>query len=347
MKRRLRELALVFTCILLMSCSMNTDDEVDRIFSDYAGAGTPGAAVLVIRNGEKVLEATYGDAWIEGGEPVTSSSNFRLASVTKQFTAMSILMLVEREKLNLSDTLRDFFPGFGGFADNITVTNLLQHTSGLLDYEDFVPADSKKQVTDEDVVNILMATDETYFAPGSQYRYSNSAYAVLAMIVEQRSDLTFAEFLRENIFEPLDMHNTVAYQRGVSTVPDRAYGYSITASGVENTDQSPWSAVLGDGGIYSSLDDLYKWDQALYSDTLISNELMEQALTPNLENYGFGWRIDTHAGRKRYHHSGSTSGFRNYIERYPDEQLTVIVLSNRADPEVDPLAVRVSELFLD
>jgi len=167
------------------------------------------------------------------------------------------------------------------------------------------------------------------------------------MMVEKLSGQSFPDFLEENIFAPVGMTNTVAFVDGVNEVPHRAYGYTVGADNIENTDQSPWSAVLGDGGIYSSLDDLYKWDQALYADNLVSSEMLERAWTPHLENYGFGWRIDTYKGRKRYHHSGGTSGFRNYIGRFPDEQLTVIVLTNRADPEVGQLAEQIADLYLE
>ena len=201
-------------------------------------------------------------------------------------------------------------------------------------------------VHDDDVLEIMMATDYTYFAPGSDYRYSNSGYAVLVMMVEKYSGRTIPEFLQENIFAPLGMRKSVAYRQDQSTVPERTYGYSVDTNGVRNTDQSPWSAVLGDGGIYSSLDDLYRWDQALYTDKLVSADSLALAFTPNLESYGFGWRIDVVDSKKRYHHSGSTSGFRNYVERYPDDHLTVIVLSNRADPDVAPLAHKVTAIFL-
>lgn len=321
------------------------DDQLAEIFGDYDG-DVPGAALLVIRDGEKRLTRTYGLANIESGEPVTPSTNFRLASVTKQFTAMAVLMLVDRGALRLDESLRSIFPAFRPFADQITVRDLLRHTSGLVDYEDFVPADSPTQVTDAEVLEILVSTDSTYFQPGSDFRYSNSGYAVLSMIVEDRSGMSFAEFLKTNIFDPLEMTNTVAYQKGVSEVANRAYGYTVDGSQIGNTDQSPWSAVLGDGGIYSSLDDLYKWDQALSAGGLVSADLTQEMFTPHLANYGFGWRIDTYEGRKRHHHSGSTSGFRNFVQRFPDEGLTVIVLTNRAEPSVTRLGERVAGLVI-
>jgi CubicO group peptidase (beta-lactamase class C family) len=259
---------------------------------------------------------------------------------------MCILILVDRGKLDLDQNINDVFREFPEYGSKVTIRNLLQHTSGLIDYEDFVPEDSPVQVTDRGVLEILRQQSTLYFEPGTQFRYSNSAYALLAMMVEELSGMSFAEFLRRNIFEPLGMDTTVAYQKGMSVVAHRAYGYTVDGSSVAASDQSPWSAVLGDGGIYSSLNDLFRWDQALYTDQLIPAALFAQALTPGLGNYGFGWYVDEFHGYKRAHHDGSTSGFRNSIQRFPELGLTVIVLTNRRDPAVDPLAEAVAVLYL-
>ncbi len=339
--------AAAIALVALAACGMNPEEQVDRIFADYRGVDTPGAVVRVITDGAPVLTRTYGMANIEEKIPLRPETNFRLASLTKQFTAMSILMLADRGQLRLDDSLQDVFPDFADYGASITLRNLLHHTSGMIDYEPFVPNDSPKQIVDREILELMKQQDHTYFAPGAAYRYSNSGYAVLAMTVEQVSGQSFADFLHANIFAPLEMSATVAHQEGISTVPNRAYGYHVSENGVEFSDQSPWSAVLGDGGIYTSVVDLGKWDQALYDGNLVSTELLQQAFTPNLEHYGFGWRIDEYAGRKRMHHSGSTIGFRNFIQRFPEERLTVIVLSNRRDPEVDPLAERVADIFLD
>lgn len=326
--------------------ALNLEAEVDEIFAAYRGEETPGAVVRVIKDGDPVLTRSYGMANIEEKVPVTADTNFRLASLTKQFTAMCILMLVDRGELQLDDTLTDIFPDFPEYGRGITITQLLQHTSGLKDYEPFVSEDSPVQVTDAGVLDLMRQQDSVDFEPGSEHRYSNSGYAVLAMIVEQVSGMTFPQFLKQNIFKPLGMVNTVAHQEGVSTVSRRAYGYHVTANGVEFSDQSPWSAVLGDGGIYTSVVELTLWDAALYGNELVSEELMQKAFTPFLEDYGFGWRIDEYNGHRRMHHSGSTVGFRNFIQRFPEERLTVIVLTNRRHPEVDPLAQRVADLYL-
>jgi CubicO group peptidase (beta-lactamase class C family) len=223
---------------------------------------------------------------------------------------------------------------------------VLQHTSGLIDYEPFVPEDSERQIVDREVLDLMMQQDHTYFPPGSEHRYSNSGYAVLAMVVEEVSGRSFADFLNENIFEPLGMHDTVAHREGVSVIANRAYGYHVGETGAELSDQSPWSAVLGDGGIYTSVLDLAKWDQALYDNPFVRPQLLETAFTPGLEDYGFGWRIDEYHGHRRMHHEGSTIGFRNFMQRFPDERLTVIVLTNRREPAVQSLAEQVADLYL-
>lgn len=344
--RALRALLAALLAAGYTGCDVNVENETDRIFSDYRGTASPGAAVMVLRNGEPVLVRCYGMADLARGLAVTPETNFRLASVSKQFTAMSILILVERGELTLDRTLTAIFPDFPAWGGDVTLTHLLQHTSGLADYEPFVPDDSPVQVRDRGVLEIMKQQDGTRFEPGSRHRYSNSGYAVLAMVVEQVSGQPYARFLEENIFGPLGMSHTVAFEDGVSRVENRAYGYHVTAEGVEESDQSPWSAVLGDGGIYTSLTDLARWDAALHAGELVSAELYARAFTPHLENYGFGWRMDTYRGHRRMHHEGTTIGFRNFIQRFPDERLTVIVLSNRREPGVEAMAERVADLFL-
>ncbi|MFQ5583658.1 MAG: serine hydrolase domain-containing protein [Calditrichia bacterium] len=330
----------------LQHCSRAKEKAVDQLFRPYRGKDVPGAAVMVIQNGHPILTRTYGMANLEKGIPVTPETNFRLASVTKQFTAMCIMMLKERGRLKYSTTLGEIFPGFPDYGKEITIRQILHHTSGLIAYEDLIPDSATIQVLDRDVLKMMMAQDSTYFPPGSDYRYSNSGYAVLAMVIEKVSGKPFAAFLRDNIFTPLKMSHTVAYQKGVSEVTNRAYGYTVEGDSVRFSDQSATSAVLGDGGIYSSINDLYKWDQALYSEKLISRESLKLAFTPALETYGFGWRIDEYRGHFRVHHTGGTRGFRTVIQRYPRDKFTVIILTNRNDPGVAPLAEKLTDLYL-
>lgn len=338
-------------CLLTSGCRMNPIRKIDQLFAAYSGE-RPGAAVLVIKNGAPVFKKTYGLAQLENKTPVAAQTNFRLASVSKQFTAMSIMLLAERGKLTHETSVQEIFPDFPAYGRGITVRHLLQHTSGLLDYEDLLADTTTAQALDRDVLRMMTAQDSTYFTPGAKFRYSNSAYAVLAMIVEKISGQSFAAFLRENIFAPVGMANTMAYENGVSEVRARALGYRMEGERAVFSDQSRTSAVLGDGGIYSSLEDLLKWDQALYSNRLVSPATLAQAFTPGVLNdgaeteYGFGWFLDEYRGRPRMRHSGSTCGFRNELQRYPEERLAVVVLTNRAEPEVETLANQIADLFL-
>ncbi len=328
-------------------CAPDKEAQVDELFTEYAGVVVPGAAVRVLRDGEPVLTRTYGVADIATQRAIGVSSNFRLASISKQFTALAILMLIDEGRLSFDTPLSEVFPEFPPYANRITIRHLLQHQSGLPDYEPMVPGDATEQVHDADVLAMMMTVEQGEFEPGTEYHYSNSGYAVLAMVVEAVSGSSFSDFLKQRIFGPAGMRDTVAFVNGRNTVSERAHGYTVTDAGVEYTDQSLYSAVLGDGGVYSSLRDLTRWDRAGYGRDLVSAGLMEAMLTPALENYGFGWRIDEYDGQRRYHHSGSTSGFRNFIQRFPEQRLTIVVLTNRAEPDVQPLGEAIADLYLD
>ena len=337
--------------------------QIDAVFAVVQSEKAPGAAVLVIKDGHPVYERGYGVTNLRTLHEIDGHTNFRLASLTKQFTATAIMLLVHDGKLRYEDHLTDVFPDFPDYGKSITIRNLLNHTSGLLDYEDVMdkqygttPPEQIPQIKDASVLAILKQQKETKFAPGSKWDYSNSGYAVLAMVVERRSGKPFREFLRERIFTPLKMDTTIAYEKGKNEVSNRAYGHTKTGDAWRETDQSPTSAVLGDGGIYTSLDDLAKWDRALREHTLLSAQEMQPAWTPvNVQavapdgsptGYGFGWFLDSYKGHKRMWHYGETVGFHTAIQRFPDDQLTVIILCNRTDVEPAQLALRVVDLYL-
>jgi CubicO group peptidase (beta-lactamase class C family) len=289
---------------------------------------------------------------VENKVPASTATNYRLASVTKQFTATAILELVDQGNLSLDSRLIDVLPGAPRCGRDVRIRHLLNHTSGLVDYEDFVPDTQVVQVLDADVLRLLSNTDSMYFPAGAKFRYSNSGYALLALVVEAVSGQSFAEFLKKNIFEPLGMNHTVAFQNGISTVDNRAFGHSRTDKGFVRTDQSNTSAVLGDGGIYTSVEDLFKWDQDLSANHLISASLRQQSFTPGVLNdgtqtkYGFGWYIESFKNLASVYHTGSTRGFRNAIFRLPDQHLTVIVLTNRNEGEPIELARKIADLAL-
>lgn len=325
--------------------------QVDELMRDYTGA-VPGASVLVLRNGRPVMRQSYGLADLEQNIAATPQTNYRLASVTKQFTAASILILADRGKLNLDDSIRSYLPSLPEYARSITIRHLLTHTSGLFDYEDLIAEDATEQVLDVDVLGLLEKEPRTYFAPGANFRYSNTGYAFLALIVEKVSGQSFATFLREEIFAPLGMDGSVAYERGISSVRNRAWGHTRDDGIWKRTDQSITSAVLGDGGIYSSIDDLAKWIAAVDEGKLLRPETWRLAFTPVIATgekgagYGMGWYIGEHRGHRAIWHTGETRGFRNALVRFPDDNLAVVILTNRNDPPPLPLALSLADAYL-
>lgn len=333
-----------------MTPSSSLGRAVDSILADYAGSNGPGASVVVVKAGRVVVRRNYGLADVEARAPITERTNFRLASLTKQFTATSILLLVKEGKLRLDDPIASILPDLPPTARGVTVRQLLTHTSGLWAYEDFVPDSQMRQVHDREVPSLIAHAESTYFRPGSAFRYSNTGYALLSLIVEKRSGVPFARFLHDRIFAPLHMDSTVAFEEGVSTVPQRAFGYSRGAAGFRRTDQSSTSAVLGDGGIYTSIHDLLAWNRALDEHTLVGDAMQREAWTParltdgTITEYGFGWFV-THddLGTKLWH-NGETRGFTNGIVKYPERGLTVIVLTNRTGGSPWDLATAIAHL---
>jgi len=330
----------------MIAPSANCDSRVDQLMRTYQGA-VPGACVLVLEDGRAIFRGAYGLADIDSGAAATSATNYRLASMSKQFTAAAILLLVEEGRLALDESVRGRLPTLPQAADRITIRQLLAHTSGLIDYEDLVPPGRSRPLRDSDVLRLLEFENRSHFAPGTGFRYSNGGYALLALITAAASGMDFASFLKARIFGPLQMHHTVAHEEGISTVAHRAYGYAAIDESWVPRDQSVTSAVLGDGGIYSSIDDLEKWDAALYDSRLLSAESRSLAFAPATKTdvpsvyYGFGWRISGDC----LWHSGETVGFRNVIVRYPKRHFTVIVLTNRDDPEPFRAALAIADVF--
>ena len=351
----------------------------DAVFSAVTQDHAPGLAVLVRKNGRTLLEKGYGVRDLRGGARIDPQTNFRLASFTKQFTAMAIMLLVHDGKLRYDQALTEVFPDFPAYGKNITLRNLLNHTGGLPDYEDLMDAQEKitgplwsaeHQIQDDEVLALLKKETKGKFAPGSSWSYSNSGYVVLGLVVAKMSGQSYGDFLHARIFAPLHMDRTIVYQKGKNEVTNRAFGHSKEGNVFKETDQSSTSATLGDGGIYSSLDDLAKWDDALRNHTLLSAEEMAPALVPaklangsftlwpaapnddNLHpgkpvSYGFGWFLDPYWGIPRMWHTGSTMGFRTVIERFTTDNVTIIILSNRTDLDPEALAEKTADLYLN
>ena len=361
----------IFACVLILTTgsmsAANPDRsaQIDALFA-AANSNTPGAAVLVIQNGKVVFERGYGVTDLRTRSKVDDHTNFRLASLTKQFTAMAIMLLVHDGKLGYDESLQEVFPEFPAYGKSITIRQLLNHTSGLVDYEDVMakqygntPDDQIPQIHDAGVLALMEKETTTKFPPGSRWAYSNSGYCVLAMVVEKVSGKPFAQFLHERIFESLKMNSTIAYEKGKSEVTNRAYGHTPEGSVFRETDQSSTSATLGDGGVYTSLADMARWDAALREHTLLAGKEMEPALVParptsaraeengHPVSYGFGWFVDPYEGHRRMWHYGETVGFRTSIQRFQYDHLTVVVLCNRVDFNAPDLALKMANMFLN
>jgi len=325
---------------------------IDAILAPYNSASVPGASVVVISSGQVVYERAFGSADLEAHTAATVRTDYRLASLTKAFTAMSIMLLVKDGKLHYDDRASDVLPGFPAYGRDIRIRHLLTHTSGIVDYEDFVPDSQTTQLNDDDVLKLVNRTDTLNFPPGSAYHYSNSAYVLLGLIVAHVSGMSFPKFLHDRIFAPLHMDSTVAYVKGSSTVPNRAYGYTGDSAGhFSRTDQSSTSATLGDGGIYTSVTDMVKWSEALDHATLVDSAAMRQAWSPTMlttgkeSGYGYGWFVATVNGERQLRHHGESTGFTNAILKYPQRKLTVIVLTNRTGGNPWDTADRIAALF--
>jgi len=323
---------------------------IDGLFTEYNRASVPGAAVAVIHDGRLALVRTYGLANLETKTRVTEGTNFRLASLTKAFTATAVLLLIRDGRLTLDTQVADIIRDFPAYGRDIQIRHLLTHTSGLQAYEDFIPKAPMRPLSDHDVIKLLTRTDRLLFRPGTAFRYGDSAYAVLAVVVEKVSGRPFAVFLRDRIFAPLGMTSTVAWPSGASTIHHRALGYAATSSGFRPADQSVTSTVLGDGGVYSSVRDLVAWDRALDARKLIGARLQRLAWTPaslddgTKTHYGFGWFIERDRHGTRVYHYGDTSGFSNFIVKYPERKTTLIVLTNRQGRTADDIATKIMTL---
>ncbi len=380
----MQRVASVGTVFALLACSFwlaagtfpadTLQARIDSVFSSLIPPNQPGVAVLVKQNGKILFEKGYGVRDLRTRAKIDSQTNFRLASVTKQFTAMAIMLLVHDGKLHYDDRLTEVFPDFPAYGKIITIRNLLTHTGGLPDYEELMERDERRggtpwtpdrQIHDEEVLELLEGQPTGLFAPGTRWEYSNSGYVVLGLIVAKVSGMPYRQFMQRRIFAPLKMNHTLVYKKGTNVVGQRAFGHSKEDGKMVETDQSSTSATLGDGGIYSNVADLAKWDEGLAKHTLLSEKEMQPALTPvkladgsephwprdpnttsgddpAAVSYGFGWFLDPYKGHSRNYHDGSTQGFRTTIQRFQKRHFTVVVLSNRTDLNPDELSLKVA-----
>ena len=328
MKRIIIFILISMSWSLLKSQSeidQNQAKKINQVVSFYHNKGKFNGTILVAEKGNIIYDGAFGIANRKLKNPLTTKSPFYLCSLAKQFTSLAIMILEEEGELSYDDKLIDYFPEFPEYAKDITIHHLLTHTSGLYDY--FRKGQYRKNLTNSDVLEFLIKQKKINFYPGTEYSYSNSGYVVLSMIIEKASKVPYHEFLKEKIFVPIGMENTLVYDESKPKIPKRAVGYK------SNGKLRDYEILTtGDGGIYSNVEDLLLWDQALYTNQLVSLETLRKAFKPNIlssgekKNYGYGWVIDPE--NEIVLHGGSLGGYKTFIRRDLKNKWTLILLSN-------------------
>jgi len=325
---------LAFVYLSINSFPQNKSIELDKLFKYYEENARFSGVVLAAENGRIIYKKAFGFSDFESKKLLDTTFVFNIASTTKPFTALAIMMLKERGQLSYDDKLLKFLPDFPAYAKDITIRHLLTHTSGVTDYVNEMHLDRILPVlTTKLVYDSLIVQQSLNFAPGEKYSYSNSGYFLLALIIEKVSGKSYREFMVENIFKPLGMNNTYAYDESVSELPNRVNAY--IGYWQKNEDDINLK-VPGDGNIYSTASDLFLFDQALYSSKLIQQQTMVEAydtanlftLKNNGLKYGYGWNILPDTAGTIVYHVGSAGGFRCQFWRNLDKKNTLIILSN-------------------
>lgn len=290
---------------------------------DFSGS------ILVAKEGEVLFKKGYGYANIEHKVPNTPETKFRLWSITKQFTAAAILMLEEKGLIDVKDSIKKYFPEYPQFDERITIHHLLTHTSGIFNYSNLAEAHKKMlklPLTHEEVIE-LFKDRPLEFNPGEKWDYSNSGYHLLGLIIENVSGKTYSEFLKENIFEPLGMKNS-GIDDNKTILPNMATGYYLNDDRLIHCEYVDMNIVFSSGAMYSTVEDMYLWDQALSSEKLIKKETVDRMNTPYKDSYGYGVFVTDKYNRRNINHSGGCEGFLTELHRYVDDKVSIVVLSN-------------------
>lgn len=345
--------------LLMNACSEQPETqqyvaEVDKVFADWEATG-PGASMAIIRDGEVEYTRGYGMANMEYDIPNASNTVFRIGSTSKQFTAACIVLLAEQGKLSIEDPLSKFFPEFPGYANDITLRHLLNHTSGIRDYLTLAYLSGLNDddfYTDDDVMKYLVNQQELNFSPGSEFLYSNSGYWLLGQIVKQVSGETMAIYAEEHIFKPLAMANTHFHDNNNMIVANRASGYTPVDDYYEIS--MTQLEMIGDGGIFTTVEDMAKWADNFTTHKVGSQEFTNTMQTRGVLNngdtieYALGLTVTSYKGRAVVRHGGAFVGFRAELVRFPEEGLAVVVLANRSDGRPSPRANQIADiLFAD
>jgi D-alanyl-D-alanine carboxypeptidase len=320
-------------------------DKAAALVESYVRSDLFSGSVLVAHDGQPQFRKSFGLANREWEIPITPDTKFRIGSVTKQFTAAAILQLVERGKLKLDDPISEYYTYAPTPWQKITIRHLLTHTSGIPSYTalpDFPNKISKVHRTPQEIIQ-LTQNEPLEFEPGTQFAYDNTGYILLGYVIEKVTGQSYVQYLQENIFGPLGMHDT-GYDDSATIIPRRASGYRYSGGHWDNTSYVDMSLPFAAGSLYSTIDDLLIWDQALSGAKVLSIASLQVMFTDNGHAYGFGWFIRKQFDHHLQTHNGVINGFRATVDRYPDDKLTIIVLSNIETAPVTKIARELAAL---
>lgn len=341
---------------LTVSVKCQTVKRIDSLLNTIYSDDKPGASVVVVKNSKTIFKKSFGVSNIETGEKISSSTNFNICSLTKQFTALAILQLVQKNKLSLNDKLSHFFPGINkSIGDAITIKELLTHSSGIPDHYDYTDTKNMHHAHDSDVLNAIKNADTLYFKPGSKFQYSNTAFCLLALIIEKTSGLSYSDYLEKNIFQPVGMKHTIVWNEKAK-IFSSATGYSFDSSQNKFIESGPGEHIFfsteGDGGIYTSVNDYVKWFAALQSDKIFSKKIIDEARSIEFIideekklGYGYGWFIDESSKPKKVYHSGSNGGFRTFSFTIPEDNFLIVIFSNRDDIDIEEVVLKMMQIL--
>jgi CubicO group peptidase (beta-lactamase class C family) len=303
------------------------EEQVDAYLRPLVKLDLISGSILIARGGKIEVARGYGPANREHGVPCTAGTRYRLASMTKSFTAMAIMILQERDLLSVQDTLDKYLPDYPG-GDRIKLHHLLTHTSGVINYSalpDHYRVWAMPHTVDEVIERF--SDEPLRFEPGEKFEYSNSGYVLLTRVIEKVGGTDYETFLRENIFDPLGMTHT-GIDSHTAVTPGRATGHYNFGDGIVQAQYLNVEFTSGAGGLLSTVGDLYLWDRALYTERLVSHAALEKIFTPYERGYGYGWFIREELGRKLIEHRGGLNGFLSMIQRFVDDDVVVITLFN-------------------
>lgn len=358
MKKVLSFIFIISALLVNGQISSSEQIKIDSLFKQFNSPNTPGASIGIIKDGSIAYLHSYGMADLEHNIAISDSTLFYIGSVSKQFTAMCILLLEEQGKLKLDDHVQKYLPDFPEYNAPLTIGNFLNHTSGVRDnltLWGLAGKDYLDHIDKDEMYQLIRRQKELNYTPGEQFMYSNACYFLLGLIIEKISGESLNEFATKNIFEPLGMNHTFFQDNNTRIIKNRAFSYIEDEGKFKN--QIMRYDLVGSGGIYSTIHDLYKWDQNFYHNKLgkATMALIEKLHQENVLNngklsgvgYANGLQNGVYRGLKTVRHGGALAGYRSYLYRFPEQHVSIIILGNVNSIDTDKLPFEIANILLE